>query len=188
MTPALLSDVHAHIDRKTLLPRLIHSGRSTDYVQGMLVFGQGKKARNIIHQHYMRNQRSRRKRVSVEIEVLVPVPLSQRATTDDLYCLERRRIEAHAWLDSRIEECSISDGTEDSADPCQTWHIEDYLTGKLEPEAPLRIEPSAKGDEDEDGYIRRDTKEFDFRFEQREVVLGRGGTLDYERARHFTGW
>ncbi|EME86688.1 uncharacterized protein MYCFIDRAFT_206910 [Pseudocercospora fijiensis CIRAD86] len=168
MTPAILPGVHSHIDSKTIIPQLIHSGRSTDHVQGMLIFGQGKDARNVVHQRY-RRQHAKRKRVEVEIEVLVP-------GQDEPWRPERRTIIAHAWLFSRIRECSVSDGTEVAEKKCPSWYLEGYLAGQLEPHDRLRISADAKGDEDQDGYIGRDVKEYEIQSEQREVrIILQGG-------------
>ncbi|KXT15857.1 hypothetical protein AC579_10411 [Pseudocercospora musae] len=184
MTPAILPGVHSHIDSNAIVPRLIHSGRPTDHVQGMLIFGQGKDSRTLIHQRY-RRQHAKRKRVQVEIEVVVP---GDRATPE-VWRIERRTITAHAWLFSRIRECPVCDGTENAEKKCPTWVLEEYLEGQLEDHAPLRIEADAKGDEDrEDGYIGRDVMEYEIQSEQREVVMGGRGMLDYERATYFTGW
>lgn len=146
----------------------------------MLIFGQGKDARTLIHQRY-RRQHAKRKRVQVEIEVVV-------RSHDEHWRIERRTITAHAWLFSRIRECPVSDGTEDAEKKCPSWGLEEYLEGQLEDHAPLRIEADAKGDEDQDGYIGRDVMEYEIQSEQREIVMGGGGMLDYERASYFTGW
>lgn len=57
----------------------------------------------------------------------------------------------------------------------------------------LRVEESARGDEDEDGWIGREVRRVEIEprvEEEREVVYGGTGALDYERDESvsFTGW
>lgn len=74
------------------------------------------------------------------------------------------------------------------------WGLGEYLRGELGPsQTALRIERDAKGDEDEDGWIGRDVEGDGVESEEeeeREVVYGGPGSLDYERVRGhgFSGW
>lgn len=59
--------------------------------------------------------------------------------------------------------------------------------------ATLRIEPDAKGDEDEDGWIGRDVAIYEPEETTTRAPLqkrnGHGiGTMDWEQADGFTGW
>lgn len=90
MTPGILPSVHAHIDLDTKQPVLVQSPRSEDFVQGMLVFGLGKEARDVLRAYYGRF--AHRHRFPVELEV--------RVGEDGRYHLERRAIWAYVWLKS----------------------------------------------------------------------------------------
>ena len=96
---------------------------------------------------------------------------------------KRRAVAAHAfrWRNKREHFNPERDG--------ETWTLEDYLAGSLGPsQTLLRIEPDMRGDEDEDGYTGRDIEEYEVVEEQREVVFGSTGSLQYDRADTFTGW
>lgn len=191
VTPALLPGHHAHIDPKTNKPCLISSSNPTAYVQGILFFGQGKPTRDIIHKHY--RPHTKRKKLAVEIELIVRKPLQDRLHESDFWRLERRTIWAHVWKWSgEVEHCDVSAG--DGNGICPNWTLEDYLAGTLSPDLPMRIEESAKGDEDEDGWIGRDVVEYDNapmeKREQaleREVVHSGYGRMAYPRIKG-DGW
>lgn len=172
MTPALLPGVQAQVAADTLLPSLVHSSDPQAYLQGVLVFGLGKEARKIIHRHY-RHYRANAKRTRVRVEVDLRSPN---------HTLHRRVIEARAWLcNSNRTKYDVVEGA--------TWTLEKYLEGKLEPrQTLLRISPSLRGDEDDDGYIGRDVQERVIEEGKKEIVYGSGGGLAYERAKTFTGW
>ncbi|CAK1361569.1 hypothetical protein CB0940_03070 [Cercospora beticola] len=179
MTPGILPGVHAHIDLDTKQPVLVQSPRPEDFVQGMLVFGLGKEARDVLRAYYGRF--AHRHRFPVELEV--------RVGEDGRYHLERRAIWAYVWLkSSKIDDCEVS--SHDNG--CPKWDLEQFLGGKLGARLPLRIEQCARGDEDEDGYIGREIVEHESEPEEdepeREVVHGGPGLLDYQRASYFTGW
>lgn len=180
MTPALLPGHHIHIDLRSKKPCLVASSTLNSHVQGMVIFGQGKAAREFIHKHYRPD--AKRKKVIVEIEVMVVKPPDRRQHELDLWEPQRRTIFVHAWKRSgEIEGCG---------DACANWTLEDYTAGTLAPELPLRIEESAKGDEEADGYLGRDVVEHDIEVEKREVIYGGPGLLDYERVKGNTwsGW
>lgn len=184
LTPALLPRHHTHIHPATLRPCLLPSSDPQAYIQGFVLFGQGKRARDIIHAHYRRqSSKSKRRKVIVEIEVVVLKPLSQRQHARDLYGLERRCIEAHAWKSKgKVEGCD---------EQCRNWKLEDFMEGKYRDEVPMRIKETGKGDEDGEGWIGRDVGEFDVEIARREVVYATGpGVLDYERIQGdgWSGW
>ncbi|KAM3423034.1 hypothetical protein BST61_g504 [Cercospora zeina] len=91
MTPAILPGVHAHIDMHTTQPILVASPRPDAFVQGMLVFGLGKEARDILRAWYGRFAHRRR----------FPVELEARVGGDGKYHLERRAVWAYVWLKSK---------------------------------------------------------------------------------------
>ncbi|PPJ49713.1 hypothetical protein CBER1_02897 [Cercospora berteroae] len=179
MTPGILPGVHAHIDLDTKQPILVRSSQPEDYVQGMLVFGLGKEARDVLRAYYGRFAHRRRSQVELEVRV----------GEDGQYHLERRAIWAYVWLkSSKIDGCKVS--SYDNG--CPNWNLEQFLEGKLCARPPLRIEQCARGDEDEDGYIGREVIEYESEPEEdereREVVHSGPGLLDYQRASYFTGW
>jgi hypothetical protein len=143
MTPGLLPGHHAHINSETLQPCLVRSSSPQAYVQGMLIFGQGKASRDMVHQHYRPG--AKRREVGVEVDVWVRIPPHERETTTELWRLERRSVQAHAWIWSGdVEGCK---GAE-----CRDWTIEDCLAGNLEDDLPMRVETDGKGDEDEENW------------------------------------
>lgn len=151
----------------------------------MVIFGQGKRARELIHKHY--GLHAKRKKVPVEIEVIVLKAAKDRQHEHDIWGPQRRTIFVHAWRRSaEIEGCTSRQGTT----PCANWMLESYIAGTLAPELPMRIEASAKGDEDADGYLGRDVVEYDIEVEKREVIYGAPGRLAYERIKGNTwsGW
>lgn len=185
ITPALLPGHHVHILPQSNKPCLVRSNDPTTYVQGMVLFGQGKRARDLIHRHYRPN--AKRKKVPVEIEVMVVKAPEHRQHEQDLWEPHRRMIYVHAWKQSgEIESCTSGKGTS----PCPNWTLEDYLAGTLAPELPMRIKANAKGDEEADGYLGRDVVEYVIEVEKREVIYGGPGRLAYERIKGNTwsGW
>lgn len=153
----------------------------------MLVFGLGKSDRRLIHNHYRKH--AKRKKVQVEVELLVqlPNPNSKHHMYEEKCWLpQRRALEAHVWL------WSTKRGGEEFLG--EEWSLEDYLLGNLGPKQTLlRIEVDARGDEDDDGWIGRELEEVVIepgKEEEREVVYGGTGGLDYERDESvsFTGW
>lgn len=179
MTPALLPGHHVHVDSENgSKPVLVSSPYPDSYVQGMILFGQGKRARGLVHRHY-RPQHTKRKKVAVEIEVVVLKPMACRRHEFDFWEPQRRTIYAHVWKRCRggTEGCGAGEGNS----RCPDWTLEEYLAGLLTPDLPMRIEANAKGDEREDGYLGRDVAEHDIEVEKREVVYGGPGRLYYER-------
>lgn len=154
----------------------------------MVFFGQGKIARDFIHKHY--RPQAKRKKVQVEIDVMVLKPPQERQHEQDFWIPQRRTVWVNAWRwNAEIEGCQSGERTTHCAD----WTLEDYLAGILAAEFPMRIEASAKGDEEADGYLGRDILEYDIEVEkpeEREVIYGGPGRLDYERMKGNTwsGW
>ncbi|KJX98315.1 hypothetical protein TI39_contig418g00009 [Zymoseptoria brevis] len=146
MTPAFLPGCHAHLDQETLQPCLVRTDNAQSYVQGMLVFGQGRASRDAVHQHYRPG--AKRRKVEVEIDVWVESQPGESATC--LWHLQRRTVRAHAWIWSGdLEDCSGGE--------CRDWTIEDSLAGTLEEEMPMRIELDGKGDEAHEEWLRNDS-------------------------------
>lgn len=179
MTPALLPGFHAYVHSKTLEPCILQSPNHSDHVQGMLVLGQGRDSRNVIHEHY--RPHCRRIKVEVEVDVAVTVPHHERDYETERWRLQRRTVWAHAWLWSNA-------GSSDTHFRTQVprWNLEDYLAGALGPKEPPRIE--------EDGWPDAEVIIADTQYERvsqqpkREIVYGGCGSLDYIVEDHFTGW
>ncbi|KAK3721542.1 hypothetical protein LTR37_003098 [Vermiconidia calcicola] len=193
MTPALLPGFHAHVNSKSQQPCLLQSSSPEDYVKGMVVFGQGREARDCIHKHY----RSPARRVKVQIEIDVQVPESSGDTESPymLWYLQRKKIWAHAWLWSNV---STVEAEFRAVAPC--WTLEDYLAGNLRPAQGIRIEPGGfigesydpdveevSGNKDGDDG-REVFQKSNRQRERREVVYGGAGTLNYERTDAAIGW
>ena len=176
MTPAVLPGFHADVHSETQQPCILQS-LGTDFVHGMLVLGQGRPGRNLIHQHYQ--PRTRRVKVQIELDVVVPKPAGY--TPTERWYLKRRRIWAYAWLWSNAGSGDVLCRSTTSR-----WTLEDCIAGDLGPKQSLRIEPNARGDEGEDGEI--DVSSDCGNQEEREVIYGGCGHLDYDRVDAFTGW
>lgn len=187
MTPALLPGYRARIDSSSLQPAVTQSDDTIVHVQGMLVFGLGKEARRLIHNHYRTHAKRRKVQVEVELNILVTEPGPHNAFERKVFRPRRRAIQAHVWLWSKKR------GGEDFLDEGE-WNLDDYLLGNLGPkQTALRVEENAKGDEDEDGWIGRKVKEVYLdgkEDDMMDAVRGGTGSLDYERAKgnEFTGW
>ncbi|KAK4554307.1 hypothetical protein LTR86_008515 [Recurvomyces mirabilis] len=180
MTPALLPGFHAYVHTDTLQPCIMPSHNTNDYVQGMVIFGQGKESRNLIHQHYHEN--CRRVKVEVEIEISVPLSSADRNHPLERWRLQRRKVWAHAWL-----WANVGSGDVGFRSQAERWTIEDYLSGALEAYTePINIQevwPDADIDVDDDDGVVETPK-----LPEREVVYGGCGHLDYVVEKHFTGW
>lgn len=182
MTPALLPGFHAHVHSETQQPCLLQSTDS-DYVQGMVIFGQGRNARDEIHEHY--RPHSRRVKVQVEIDVLVEIPPFERQSPYELWRLQRRTIWVHTWLWSDV-------GNIDTQLRSQVpgWTLEDYLAGEMDMDQSMRVQYSSTSEED--GYYVMGAPENHREIEReqdRQVVYGGCGSLDYERVESgFAGW
>ncbi|KAK3680046.1 hypothetical protein LTR78_000423 [Recurvomyces mirabilis] len=179
MTPALLPGFHAYVQTDTLKPCIMPSLNTNEYVQGMVVFGQGKESRNLIHQHYREN--CRRVKVEVEIDVSAPVSSADRDHPLENWRLQRRKVWAHAWL-----WANVGSGEVKFRSQAERWTIEDYLSGALESHTePINIQevwPDVDVDVDDDDAAG-ETK-----LPKREIVYGGRGHLDYIVEKHFTGW
>lgn len=158
-------------------PCILQSADDEDYVQGMVIFAQGKKARRLIHKHYRAN--ARRVTVDVEIDVAVPVPYFQRVFPTEHWRLMRRTIRAHAWIWSNVGSGDVQFRTQ-----APRWTLEAYISGSLGPVQSLRIEEAAYLDDEVFVAEKDDADER----EKREAVDGGGGHLDYDRMPGFTGW
>ena len=153
MTPALLPGFHAHIHVETEQPCLIQSGDSHSYVQGMLIFGEGKDGREQIHKHY--RPHAKRIKLQVEIEIAVPVPSEERRHRRERWVLQRKRLWAHAWLWANVREFE-SQFRPDTQD----WKLEEYLGGKYAMHQAMRVQDGIGEDydlgEEPDGKQARD--------------------------------
>lgn len=143
----------------------------------MLVFGQGKKARRHIHEHYRGN--SRRVTVEVQVDVAVAVPVFERNYPTERWRLKRRVVSAHAWIWSNVGSSDAHLRTQ-----CPRWTPEAYINGDLSPKQPLRIEDAGYL-EDEVILIDSDAEE---QQEERPEASGGWGSTDYDRGAGFTGW
>jgi hypothetical protein len=185
MTPALLPGFHAFVHTETQQACIVQSATPGDYVQGMLIFGQGREARNHIHQHYRPS--AKRVKVQVEVDFLVP------DATSSSWLIQRKRIWASSWLwaNPRSTELHFRNTFPGG------WTIEAYLSGALVRSRAMRIgydgsigdDYNCDGSEDEEGREEQpgNPKEGP-QAEQREVVRGGSGTLDYERSEAAIGW
>lgn len=184
MTPALLPGVHAHIDLESMRPILVFTQRPNAYVQGMLVFGLRKEARDILRTYYHPFAHCRR--IEVDFEACIETSPEDRVASEQHWHLEPRAICAYAWVKSGLDDCELST----KGESCPDWRLGDYLEGKLSLQEPMRIEPSGRGDEDDDGYIGRDIAQYESEpeEEEREVVYSGPGNLDYVRAPWPTAW
>lgn len=155
---------------------MLKSSKAHDYVQGIVVFGLGRESRTQLHKHY----KAFAKRKTVEVVVEIEIPSRQNAGTFEK---KRRAVAAHAFLWRDKHEHFEPERVGD------TWTLEDYLGQNLGPkQTGLRISPTMRGDEDDDGYTGRDIVEYEVEAEQREVVFGSAGSLSYDRADAFAGW
>ena len=177
MTPALLPGFHPFVHTETQLPCILQSPSIKEYVQGVVIFGQGKRARRIIHNHYSAN--TRRVTVDIEIEVRVPVPFAERDFPTERWRLIRRTVSAHAWIWSDVGSCDVHFRTQ-----APRWTLEDYISGTLGSMHTMRIEDA--------GWLRDDGgvcgNDEGVEKKEREAVYSGTGLLDYERDTGFTGW
>jgi len=143
----------------------------------MVIFGQGKTARKLIHEHYRAN--TRRVKIPVEVDVAVPVPPHERRYPLEHWRLKRRTIKAHAWIWSNVGSGDVQFRTQ-----VPRWTLEDYVSGDLGPSQALRVA--------ERGYLEEEVSvvesEDEVWEEVREVLRGGAGHLDYGREAGFTGW
>lgn len=174
MTPALLHGYYAHVNRETHQPCLLQSPDMSDCVQGMLVLGQGRNNRRLIHDHYAD---TRRMKVKVEIEVLRPVPFFDRRSIGERWRRERKAIWAHAWLWSDVSSPDLCFRHE-----VPMWTLEDYVSGTIRTEngSSLRIRNDWKLTDEEDENLEEEPA--------REIVYAGSGMLEYERLDKWAGW
>ncbi|KAK5167666.1 uncharacterized protein LTR77_007365 [Saxophila tyrrhenica] len=139
MTPALLPGFHGHVHTQTQQPCILQSHDPQDFVQGMLIFGQARAARDRIHAHY--RDTCRRVKVQVEVEFLAPNP------SENAWVLFRKRIWAHAWL-----WANVGSGDVEFRGVRERWTLEEYLAGKLGGERRMMLgEEGWIGEDFEDG-------------------------------------
>ncbi|EMC97766.1 hypothetical protein BAUCODRAFT_31761 [Baudoinia panamericana UAMH 10762] len=177
MTPALLPGFHAHVHAEKLQPCILQSPDPSDYVSGMLIFGQGKDSRKLINEHYRSD--ARRIKLQVEVDVQVPVLAHERDFPSERWRLKRRRVEAHVWLwaNARTGDAYLRTHA-------PKWTLEDYLAGTLAPRAPLKVLDSSLLHEEVD--LSDDEREQ--ARPQHETIDGGYGNLDYQIEYRFTGW
>ncbi|EGP90592.1 uncharacterized protein MYCGRDRAFT_90661 [Zymoseptoria tritici IPO323] len=123
MTPAFLPGCHAHLDQESLQPCLVRADNAQSYVQGMLVFGQGKASRDAVHQHYRPG--AKRRKVGVEIDVEWTIEDSLAGTLEEEMPM---RIE----LDGKGDEAHEEWLTEDSSVATLAGKEEGQVNGKHE--------------------------------------------------------
>ncbi|KAI6863786.1 hypothetical protein KC343_g2931 [Hortaea werneckii] len=178
MTPAFLPGFYPHVHAETLQPCVMQSTNDKDYVQGMLVFGEGSHGRKLINRHYRAN--TRRVMVDVQADIVVPVPQHERKHKYQLWRLQRRIIRAYAW----IWAANVGSPDVQFRNVVPKWTLEDYIEGRLEREQALRVEDA--------GWIEDKVSvpgESQSCTENRETSPAGGtGHLDYDRADEFTGW
>jgi len=186
LTPALLPGFQAHIHPQTHEPCLLPSADPAAYVQGMMLFGTGKRGRELVHGHY--GPRARRVKVQAEIDVVVP---EVRLSADGCslprlrWKLQRRRVWALAWVWADV---SVAGEGRLGAVAASRWTVEGFLGGSFDSRQTLRIEADGKGDERDDdvddvrcggeGYVG----------EGCEIPRSGYGHLDYARTEGFSGW
>ncbi|CZT23477.1 uncharacterized protein RCC_09191 [Ramularia collo-cygni] len=173
MTPALLHNHHIHHTpslSKSHLPSLLPSSPAAPSppIQGMLLFGQGKHARQLIHTHYRADTNTgtttahtpsmpppKRRKVPVEIEIMVPQPRERRRHSRDFWRPQRIVISVHAWKSTSAEEGNFQACEEREGGRCVAeWTLEGYLAGTLGREEGLSIGIQGRGEGDEDGDVR----------------------------------
>lgn len=183
MTPAILPGFHAYVHSDTNLPCILQSSNSKDYVQGMVLFGQGKKGRKKIHQHY--RTKTRRVTLAVEIEVVVPISAHHRLCPEDRWDLQRRTIRAHVWIWADVGSRDVHSRTK-----FPRWTLEHYISGTFRADPVLDVRDASAWPDAEVMVLEDDEKdEKDEKRDPRRDFLQAGiGSLDYERCQKFTGW
>lgn len=178
MTPAFLPGFYPHVHAETLQPCVMQSTNNKDYVQGMLVFGEGSHGRKLINRHYRAN--TRRVMVDVQADIVVPVPGHERKHKYQLWRLQRQIIRAYAW----IWAANVGSSDAQFRNVVPKWTLEDYVEGRLEREQALRVEDA--GWLEDKVSVPGDSQSWK---EDREMLPAGGtGHLDYDRAEEFTGW
>ncbi|KAI7164595.1 hypothetical protein KC349_g585 [Hortaea werneckii] len=178
MTPAFLPGFYPHVHAETLQPCVMQSTNDKDYVQGMLVFGEGSHGRKLINRHYRAN--TRRVMVDVQADIVVPVPAHERKHRHQLWRLQRRIIRTYAW----IWAANVGSSDVQFRNVVPKWTLGDYIEGRLEREQVLRVEDA--GWLEDKVSAPEDSQSWE---EDREIPQAGGtGHLDYDRADDFTGW
>ncbi|KAH9845073.1 hypothetical protein Tdes44962_MAKER06862 [Teratosphaeria destructans] len=181
MTPALLPGHHPHIDSNTHRPFILPSSDPSDYVQGMLLFGEGRNGRKAIHHHYTAAlPHTHRVRLPVQIDVLVPVPKHEaRVFPSQKWKLKRRTVVARVWV-ARTGRAGVG-----------RWSLEQYLGGEVGGGQEMDVR-GPEGWEDCEVEVAETGVEEEAEEEEeegeRQVVIGGWGALDYGRCKGFAGW
>ncbi|KAI7233028.1 hypothetical protein KC330_g5580 [Hortaea werneckii] len=178
MTPAFLPGFYPHVHAETSQPCVMQSTNDKDYVQGMLVFGEGSHGRKLINRHYRTN--TRRVMVDVQADIVIPVPAHERKHKHQLWRLQRRVIRAYAW----IWAANVGSSDVRFRNVVPKWTLEDYIEGRLEREQALRVEDA--GWLEDKVSVPEDSQSW----KEDGAIPQAGGTghLDYDRADDFTGW
>lgn len=185
MTPALLPGYRAISHCETGQACLVKSTNGSDYVQGMLIFGQGKSSRRRIREHF--RPHARRTKVLVETDVKVFLPVYGRGFVGERWQLHRRRFEAHAWA-QRSGQCSMHPS---GCPETRLWTLENYLEGFRDDEnKDLRIDPSAYEIEEDGGVsLPQCVDERLSDAPEREIVWAASGHILYDRLEEgWSGW
>lgn len=175
MTPAFLAGYYPYVHTETQQPCVMQSVVKEDCVQGMLIFGEGKQGRRILHDFY----RETFTKVTVEVEADITVPVyKDREHENEQWRLQRRKIKAVTWIWS-----NVTSGDAHFRHMAPKWKLEDYLEGKLDQNRTMRIESrlwieemvNAPGGDD---------------WEEGQVEASGGGSVDLGDAREslFAGW
>lgn len=156
MTPALLPGFQALVHMETEQPCLIQSDDPKAYVQGMLIFGEGKGGREQVHKHY--RPEHKRMKIQVEIEINVPVPSTEREDPDERWIGQRKRLWAHAWLWSNVRDFDSQFRSD-----VREWKMEEYVGGKYTMHKTMRVEKNGLGED----YCAEDENEAEVEREQK---------------------
>lgn len=168
MTPALLPGFRAHVHNQNQQPCILQSTDDDDFVQGMIIFGQGSAGRKRIHKHY--RPHARRVKVEVEVETIVLTTPSDGSSASGQWRPQRRTIWAHAWLWSNFGSIDVEFR--------QTWTLEKYLSSTLAGPEPAGDTLRIEGNRQPDVEIEVDSSDYECETEKHESVQGDCGDLD----------
>lgn len=156
MTPALLPGFSTLAHATTHEPLILQSSKAGDHVNGMLVFGQSRKVRRNVHEHY--RPFCKRIKVEVELDTVHAVPAHRQACPGERWELRRRSVWAHAWIwrNAHSADARLRSQGEDAG-----WRFDDYLAGKHQPAQSLRIEPAGWIEDDRETVVSGEAGESD---------------------------
>ncbi|QIW94942.1 hypothetical protein AMS68_000460 [Peltaster fructicola] len=122
MTPAVLQGYRALVRPKSEAPAIVKSDNPTDSVHGMVIFGQGKKARLPIQEHYSRHN-ARHITAKVTLEAMVPIPRALRGENGQQWGRQLVAVSAavYVWLHYRTSDFP--------PDEQKAWTFEEFLRG-----------------------------------------------------------